>query len=212
MSGRRLSSKRPTRPCVPARKDSRSRALTPMQWSVAILRPRNAGGSLRTSSTTASLLKNSSRTCLPSTTQGDGYKTRNSVTTSGTATCDRWRAARHRSSPGSDSSCYCDPAPVGHSAVRLGALVAGFPSELFQRFVATSVFQPRRDTVIPGRQRKMAAAGRKRLAFATALLNRTGNMGEIPTSGWLRGWKGGALRACAPRVWTWKTRRWWPFW
>jgi hypothetical protein len=53
---------------------------------------------------------------------------------------------------------YCDPERVGHFAVDPTDLAAGKPSALFQLFVALSMFQARRDTVIMAQQRAMPRA------------------------------------------------------
>lgn len=53
---------------------------------------------------------------------------------------------------------YCDPERVGHFAVDPTDLAAGRPSALFQLFVALSMFQARRDTVIMAQQRAMPLA------------------------------------------------------
>ena len=144
---------------------------------------------------------------------------------------------------------YCDPSRVGHFAVKPGPLAAGSPTALFVLFVANSMFQARRDTVIMAQQREMSPADAKRLtsprmiarsstatpcaalasadAFdrecsvykrygrvdcrhrqgrpchvkdATVLLNRTGDMGKVPTSAWMHGWKAGRLGRVLGRV------------
>lgn len=51
---------------------------------------------------------------------------------------------------------YCDPERVGYFAVDPADLAAGKPSALFQLFVALSMFQARRDTVIMAQQRAMS--------------------------------------------------------
>jgi len=52
---------------------------------------------------------------------------------------------------------YCDPARSGRLAVAPEPLAAGDPDALFKLFVAFSMFQARRDTVILAQQRAMTA-------------------------------------------------------
>ncbi|MFN0244265.1 MAG: hypothetical protein ACKVWV_15365 [Planctomycetota bacterium] len=64
------------------------------------------------------------------------------------------RAYGHWEGPGT-LPFYCDPERVGHFAVDQAELAAGKPAALFQLFVALSMFQARRDTVIMAQQRAM---------------------------------------------------------
>jgi hypothetical protein len=50
---------------------------------------------------------------------------------------------------------YCDPSRVGHFAVRPADLATGGEAALFRLFVAMSMYQARRDTVIMAQQRAM---------------------------------------------------------
>lgn len=136
---------------------------------------------------------------------------------------------------------YCDPSRSGRFAVAPDALAAGDTDTLFRLFVAFSMFQARRDTVILAQQRAMADQDADVLACAqtieqrvttsscaaftsvsfeqsctvglrgghvdcmsmmgqpchvkdaTRALKRTGDMGKIPSSAWLRSWAGDAL-------------------
>lgn len=64
---------------------------------------------------------------------------------------------------------YCDPERVGHFAVDPADLAAGKSSSLFQLFVALSMFQARRDTVIMAQQRAMSRSDAATLSSIASL-------------------------------------------
>lgn len=59
---------------------------------------------------------------------------------------------------------YCDPVQVGAFAVEPAALAAGDEAALFRLFVALSMFQALRDTIIMARQRSLTVRETGRLA------------------------------------------------